>query len=94
MVAKKTAEKKIAETFNPAPHDKLADDAQEAHRLDHELHAQLEAGLIDSFPASDPVGAAQPAPTRHDRRTRRQQRTRPDAGASPSLWDRVRAVFH
>ena len=95
---KKTPEKKIAAkktsgSFDPAPHDKLADDAQEARRLDHELHAQLESGLIDSFPASDPVSAAQPAPTRHDRHTK-PQRKREDADASPSLWDRVRAVFH
>lgn len=90
MVSKKTAE-----SFDPAPHDKLADNAQEAQRLDHELHTQLEAGLIDSFPASDPVSAAQPAPTRHDRRSKpqRAQRNNDDADASPSLWDRVRAVF-
>ncbi|HLG79405.1 MAG TPA: hypothetical protein VKY22_00195 [Bradyrhizobium sp.] len=88
--------KKTAETFNPAPHDRLADDAQEARRLDHELHTQLEAGLVDSFPASDPVSAAQPAPTRHDRRSDRRtgQRKTEHAGASPSLWDRLRAAFH
>ena len=88
--------KKTAETFDPAPHDRLADDAQEARRLDHELHAQLEAGLVDSFPASDPVSAAQPAPTRHDRRStpQRPQRNTEDAGASPSLWERLRAAFH
>ena len=91
MVAKKTAE-----TFDPAPHDKLADDAQEAQRRDHEVHAQLEAGLIDSFPASDPVSAAQPAPSRHDRRSKSKtpQRNTDAAGTSPSLWARVRAVFH
>jgi hypothetical protein len=88
--------RKTTDSFDPAPHDKLADDAQEAQRLDHERHAQLEAGLIDSFPASDPVSAAQPAPTRHDRRqeSQRPQRKTDNAGASPSLWDRVRAMFH
>jgi hypothetical protein len=90
MVAKKTAE-----TFDPAPHDELAEDPQQARRLDHEVHAQLEAGLIDSFPASDPVSAAQPAPTRHDRRSKSEKRgDTGDADASPSIWDRVRAVFH
>ena len=93
------AEKKTAETFDPAPHDKLAADPQEERRLDRELHAKLETGLIDTFPASDPVSAAQPAPTRHDRRSeeRRQQdgerKQDGESQASPSLWDRVRAVF-
>lgn len=57
----------MAEKFNPAPHDKLAADPREAERQDRELHAKLESGLIDTFPASDPVSAAQPAPTKHDR---------------------------
>ena len=56
----------MAEKFNPAPRDKLAADPREAERRDQELHAKLEAGLIDTFPASDPVSAAQPAPTKHD----------------------------
>jgi hypothetical protein len=56
----------MAEKFNPAPHDKLAEDPRKAARADREIHAKLEAGLVDTFPASDPVSAAQPAPTRHD----------------------------
>ena len=91
MADRRTADNKTAEKFNPAPHDKLADDMQEAQRLDQELHARLEAGLIDTFPASDPVSAAQPAPSRHDRRSGPDPE---DADSSPSLWDRVRAVFH
>jgi hypothetical protein len=88
--------KKTTDSFDPAPHDKLADDPKEAQRLDHELHAQLETGLMDSFPASDPISAAQPARTRHDRRSKpqRTQRNDDDVGASPSLWDRLRAAFH
>ena len=68
----------MAKTFNPAPHDKHAADMREAQRLDQELHAKLETGLVDTFPASDPVSAAQPAPTRHDRRPRHKhvERTR------------------
>ncbi len=71
----------MAEKFNPAPHDKLAEDPREAARADRELHTRLEAGLVETFPASDPVSAAQPAPTRHDRK--------PDE----TLWDKVKAVF-
>ncbi|WP_024506638.1 hypothetical protein [Bradyrhizobium sp. ARR65] len=61
----------MADKFNPAPRDKLAADPREAQQLDQELHAKLETGLVDTFPASDPVSAAQPAPTRHDRHPKR-----------------------
>ena len=56
----------MAKKFDPAPHDPHADDPEEAAQADTEMHARLEAGLIDSFPASDPVSAAQPSPTKHD----------------------------
>jgi hypothetical protein len=72
----------MAEKFNPSAHDKHAADPREVALADQEIHARLEAGLIDSFPASDPVSAAQPAPTRHDADR--------DSG---SLWDKVKAVF-
>jgi hypothetical protein len=72
----------MAEKFNPSAHDKHAADPREAALADQEMHAKLEAGLIDSFPASDPVSAAQPAPTRHD--------NQPD---DPSLWRKIKAVF-
>jgi hypothetical protein len=68
--------------FDPAPHDKHAADLQDAARADTEMHARLEEGLVHSFPASDPVSAAQPAKTRHE------QHPDPD-----SLWDKVKAVF-
>ena len=54
----------MAEKFNPAAHDKHAADPREALSADRETHAKLEAGLMDSFPASDPVSAAQPAPSK------------------------------
>jgi hypothetical protein len=71
---------KLAEKFDPAAHDKHAAHPDEAALADSEMHARLEAGLIDSFPASDPVSAAQPSPSRHDRR-------------EGSLWSRLRSVF-
>ena len=70
----------MAEKFNPAPHDKHAADPREAAAADRDIHARLEAGLIDSFPASDPVSAAQPSPSKAD-------------GESASLWDKVLSVF-
>jgi hypothetical protein len=72
----------MAEKFNPSARDKHAADPREAALADQENHARLEAGLIGSFPASDPVSAAQPASTRHDADR--------DGG---SLWDKVKAVF-
>lgn len=72
----------MAEKFNPAPRDKHAASSRQAALADRDTHAKLEAGLVDSFPASDPVSAAQPAPSKHDRERE---------GAS--LWEKVRAVF-
>jgi hypothetical protein len=56
----------MAEKFDPAAHDKHAANPREAHAADREIHAKLEAGLMDSFPASDPVSVTQPAPSKHD----------------------------
>jgi hypothetical protein len=72
----------MAEKFNPAAHDKHAVDPREAAAADRDTHAKLEAGLIGSFPASDPVSAAQPAPSKHD-----------GDRENASLWDKVLAVF-
>jgi hypothetical protein len=71
----------MAEKFNPAPHDKHSVTPREADLADLDAHVRLEAGLIDSFPASDPVSAVQPASSKHDR----EQGT--------SLWGKVRAMF-
>ena len=72
----------MAEKFNPAAHDKHAEDPKAAARADMETHARLEAGLMDSFPASDPVSAAQPAPSKHD-----------SDQSNDSLWNKVMAIF-
>jgi hypothetical protein len=70
----------MAEKFNPAPHDKHADDPREALVADREAHEKLEAGLEHSFPASDPVSVAQPSPSK-------------DKGEDTSLWEKVKAMF-
>lgn len=72
----------MAEKFDPAAHDKHAEDPRKALKADREIHEKLEAGLVDSFPASDPVSAAQPAPSKIDHEE-----------DNPSLWEKVRAVF-
>ena len=72
---------KLAEKFDPAPHDKHAEDPKEAMKADREMHEKLEKGLLGSFPASDPVSAAQPAPSKAD------------SDRNKSLWDKIRGVF-
>ena len=72
----------MAEKFNPEAHDKHAEDPKAAARADMETHARLEAGLMDSFPASDPVSAAQPSPSKHD-----------SDESNGSLWNKVMAIF-
>ena len=72
----------MGEKFDPAAHDKHADDPREAAAADRDIHATLETGLIGRFPASDPVSAAQPSPSRADRD--------PEGG---SLWNKFLAVF-
>ena len=87
----------MAEAFNPAPHDKHATDPREASAADHEMHARLEAGLIDSFPASDPVSATQPSLSRAASPSlspsTAEGEMADDEERAPSLWDRVMAVF-
>ena len=63
--------KKLAEKFDPAPHDKHATNPIAALQADREAHAKLEAGLMDSFPASDPVNVTQPAPSKGDHHVKR-----------------------
>jgi hypothetical protein len=73
---------KLAEKFDPAAYDKYAVDPQDALKADREAHAELEAGLRDTFPASDPVSATQPAKSRAD-----------GDRENASLWDRIKSVF-
>jgi hypothetical protein len=70
----------MAQTFNPAPHDKHAADPREALAADR--HAKLDTGLEDTFPASDPVSATQPTPSKADA----------DAD-NLSLWKKVKQIF-
>lgn len=93
----------MAEKFDPAPHDPHAPDPKQEALADAEAHARLEAGLIDTFPASDPISAAQPAPTRHDSgrkdaptgqdNDREHRSVAQDNSPHHSLWDRVKSVF-
>jgi hypothetical protein len=53
----------MAEKFDPAPHDKLAEDPKQAIAADKDTHDELEKGLKDTFPASDPVSTTQPNKT-------------------------------
>ena len=56
----------MTDKFDPAPHDKHAVSVEEATKADRKKHGELKAGLEDSFPASDPVSATQPAKSKPD----------------------------
>ncbi|MDE2063870.1 MAG: hypothetical protein KGJ00_15820 [Bradyrhizobium sp.] len=57
----------MRDKFDPAPHDKHATKPREAVAADQEMHRKLEEGLVGSFPASDPVSAVQPSPSKPHR---------------------------
>ena len=67
----------MADRFDPAPHDKHADSPNEPAT---NRRTALHAGLVGSFPASDPVSIVQPSvPGR-------------GAGNMP-LWRRITSFF-
>lgn len=70
----------MAETFNPAPFDKYAETPKEMARGNRETQTKLKAGLVGTFPASDPVSVAQPLTTKHDTE-------------SQSLWAKITSLF-
>ena len=72
----------MAETFDPAAHDRYAANPREAALADRDIHAKLDAGLIDSFPASDPISSVQPSPSKHD-----------GDREAKSLWNKVLSIF-
>ena len=92
LAEKKAAARKTAGKFNPSAPDKHADDPRVAALADAEMHARLEAGLIDSFPASDPASAAQPQRTRHDRNPGAPSKRDGDREGE-TLWRKVKQVF-
>jgi hypothetical protein len=56
----------MAEKFNPAPPDKLADDPKQAQKADKDTHDKLEKGLEGTFPASDPPSSTEPGKSKPD----------------------------
>jgi hypothetical protein len=83
----------MAEKFNPAPHDKHAADPRAAELADAEMHARLEAGLIDTFPASDPVSATQPTHSVRHRDHDDRDRNRHERARDATLWEKVKRRF-
>ena len=53
----------MSKEFNPAPHDKHAEDPKKAVEADKK-QTKLDKSLEDTFPASDPVSATQPKPSK------------------------------
>lgn len=56
----------MTEKFDSAPADKHADTAKQRAEADKKSDDQLNKGLKDSFPASDPPSSTQPAKTVND----------------------------
>src|SRR5258708_7991741 len=50
----------MVEKFNPAPLDKHPEDPKEAAKADREMDGNFMAGLVGTFPPSDPASATQP----------------------------------
>jgi hypothetical protein len=57
----------MSDKFNPAPHDKHAAKTGKNASADRDQHNELDAGLADSFPASDPASATLPSPSKPHR---------------------------
>ena len=53
----------MAEKFDPSRPDKHAADPKKAANADKEMHSELDKGLEETFPASDPVSSTQPRPS-------------------------------
>ena len=53
--------------FEPAPLDKHAEKPGKKDKLADKAHGELEKGLEDSFPASDPPSSTSPKKTANDR---------------------------
>ena len=76
----------MTEKFDPAPHDKHA---ASPNPVDHDPHPQLEQGLRESFPASDPVSVVQPAPSKPKGADDKQPLREPKNW----FWEKVVALF-
>lgn len=57
----------MSEKFEPAPLDKHAEKPGKKDKLSDKAHGELEKGLEDSFPASDPPSSTSPRKTANDR---------------------------
>lgn len=60
--------------FDPAPHDKHAENPHAAAREDRRAKKELDKGLRDTFPASDPVSVTQPSITKKSDEARKEPR--------------------
>ncbi|CAM5343098.1 putative protein OS=Afipia felis OX=1035 GN=BN961_00715 PE=4 SV=1 [Afipia felis] len=60
--------------FDPAPHDKHAVSSRKAAQEDRRMKQELDKGLRDTFPASDPVSVTQPTTTKKSGEARKQPR--------------------
>jgi hypothetical protein len=67
-------ESAMDDKFDPAPHDKHAENPHAAAREDRRAKKELDKGLRDTFPASDPVSVTQPSTTKKSDEARKEPR--------------------
>jgi hypothetical protein len=67
-------ESAMDDKFDPAPHDKHAENPHVAAREDRRAKKELDKGLRDTFPASDPVSVTQPSTTKKSDEARKEPR--------------------
>jgi hypothetical protein len=56
----------MAKKFEPGPADKHAEAPKQNEKADKRSRDELEEGLEDSFPASDPPSSTQPSRSKSD----------------------------
>jgi hypothetical protein len=57
----------MTQKFDPAPFDKHAENPKVSIKVDLIVDKQLREGTVGgSFPASDPLSATQPSPSKYD----------------------------
>lgn len=83
----------MAEKFNPSRSDKHAADPKQAANADKEMHSELDKGLKETFPASDPVSSTQPRPSRSVDFNSKQQGITLDEKGQEQPMDKERALL-
>ena len=81
----------MAQKFDPAPVDKHAADPKQAAKADKKMHSELDKGLEETFPASDPPSSTQPGASKSGSPSPKQHGISLDDKAQEQPTDKGRA---